>query len=475
VDALQAAAHSAAAVFAPHASPGADAAAVEALARSLSAAAQRALNPQRALKLLARIASSLDKSNLRAKLTQAHLDALVQLCGVSEFFGELIAGHPSLISAVACEEHEVPDYRALLLAAVEREASFRAELAALRRAWAELLVQTGTLDAACGIHMREANRRQTLLAAASLDAGYLVARRELARRYDGLAAEPQLSVLGLGRLGGAGMDYGSDLDVVLIYDEEQPSPIASLNHAEAYARLSELLVASLSSLTREGYLYRVDLRLRPDGRNGATSTGARGFASYLSERALVWEWLAYVKLRAVAGAAALGAEAETRARRIIHDRARETDDAVLRAETRRVRVRLEQERSRRRGAGLDIKYGAGGMLDVYFATRYLQLRDDVPDESEDRSTVSMLARLRERGSLDEKDFTAMSEGYAVLRALDHHLRLIVGRSTRLPTADHPALSDIARRMDYPSAAALITDLAEHMAQIRAAYDRITKG
>ncbi|MBV9959829.1 MAG: hypothetical protein JO360_15495 [Acidobacteria bacterium] len=474
VDALQAAAHSAATVFAPHVSPQADASLIESLARDLSAAADRSLNRPRALKLLARIASSLDKSNLRAALTRAQLDALVQLCGVSEFFGELIAGHPSLVSAVACEESEVPDYRALLRAAVEREASFRAELAALRRAWAELLVQTGTLDAACGINMREANRRQTLLAAASLDAGYLVAQRELSRRYDGLMALPQLAVLGLGRLGGAGMDYGSDLDVVLIYDEAQPSPIAALNHAEAYARLGELLVASLSSLTREGYLYRVDLRLRPDGRNGATANGAEAFASYLSERALVWEWLAYVKLRAVAGEMRLGAEAEERARRIIHERARETDDAVLRAETRRVRVRLEQERSRRRGAGLDIKYGAGGMLDVYFATRYLQLRDDVPDTSEDRSTVSMLTRLRERGSLDGEDFQRMSEGYAILRALDHHLRLILGRSTRLPAADHPAVSDIARRMDYPSAQALLTDLTAHMSHIRAAYERITK-
>ncbi|MBV9211746.1 MAG: hypothetical protein JOZ52_13990, partial [Acidobacteria bacterium] len=393
----------------------------------------------------------------------------------SEFFGEMIAGHPLLINAVACEENLEQDYRALLRAAVESESSFRAELAAVRRAWAELLVQIGTLDAACGINMREANRRQTSLASASLDAGYLIARRELARRYGGLSAEPHLAVLGLGRLGGAGMDYGSDLDVVLIYDEEQASPVASLNHAEAYARLSELLVASLSNLTREGYLYRVDLRLRPDGRNGATSTGARAFTAYLSARALAWEWLAYVKLRAVAGDLSLGTEAEDNARRIIHERAQEMDDEALRAETRRVRERLEQERNRRRGATSDIKYGRGGMLDVYFATRYLQLRDNVPDTTEDRSTVSVLARLRDNNSLNQENFLAMHEGYQLLRAVDHHLRLIIGRSTRLPATDHPALTDIAHRMNYPSADALMTDLTTHMSNIRAAYDRVTIG
>ena len=72
------------------------------------------------------------------------------------------------------------------------------------------------------------------------------------------------------------MDYGSDLDVVLIYDDEAASPISGLAHSEAYARFAELLVTALSSLTREGFLYRVDLRLRPDGRNGATCSGASG-------------------------------------------------------------------------------------------------------------------------------------------------------------------------------------------------------
>ena len=99
----------------------------------------------------------------------------------------------------------------------------------------------------------------------------------------------------------------------------------------------------------------------------------------------------------------------------------------------------------------------------------------MPDVAEDRSTVGMLARLLDRGSLAEQDYAAMNKGYAVLRSLDHHLRLIIGRSTRLPSGEHPALTDIARRMDYPTAGALITDLAAHMTNIRAAYERITKG
>jgi glutamine synthetase adenylyltransferase len=115
------------------------------------------------------------------------------------------------------------------------------------------------------------------------------------------------------------------------------------------------------------------------------------------------------------------------------------------------------------------------MLDVYFATRFLQLRDNAPNVSEDRSTMNTLEILRDNGSLSEPDYLAMSEGYGMLRKLDHSLRLIVGRSTRLPATEHPALADIARRMEYQSVEALTTDLTEHLAKIRAAYDRVTFG
>src|SRR5207248_3330384 len=197
------------------------------------------------------------------------------------------------------------------------------------------------------------------------------------------------------------------------------------------------------------------------------------FTDYLRERAVEWEWLAYVKLRAAAGDLELGRMVEREARCIIHERAQAADAETLRLETRRVRERLEQEKTRRRAKATDIKYGAGGMLDVYFATRYLQLRDNVPDMAEGRSTRAALERLHAAGSLDEKDYEAMKEGYALLRALDHNLRLIVGRSTRLPATTHPSLRDLARKLNYASADELAASLAHHMQSIRVAYEHIT--
>jgi glutamine synthetase adenylyltransferase len=112
------------------------------------------------------------------------------------------------------------------------------------------------------------------------------------------------------------------------------------------------------------------------------------------------------------------------------------------------------------------------MLDVYFASRYLQLRDEVMDEGDDRSTAFTLERLREEGSLSEEDFVVLSSGYSLLRSIDHNLRLIVGRSTRLPDPNHPTARDVALRAGFESVMEMQEELAEQMKAMRSAYDRI---
>jgi glutamate-ammonia-ligase adenylyltransferase len=387
----------------------------------------------------------------------------------------MLAGNPVLITTLGEGSHPFRrDHRSLLRSSINPEQDFSAELSALRRTWSRLILEIGAADAAGAISVSESNRLQTELGVASINVAYLSARRELVRRYGNLSGGPRITVLGLGRLASGGVDYGSDLDVVLVFDSLVQSPVASLSRDEAYARLGELMIAALSSVTREGYLYRVDLRLRPDGQNGPLVMSSEGFLDYLKQRTAAWEYLAYVKLRAVAGDLELGKMIETHARHAIHEAAGKLNPEELRGETRHVRDRLEKEKSTRsRRAGIDIKFAAGGMLDVYFATRYLQLRDDVPDEGTDRSTTTTLERLHASESLSTSDFEALHGGYILLRSIDHYLRLILGRQARLPAVDHPALQDIARQIGFDSAASLHETLLEKMKEIREAYENIT--
>jgi glutamate-ammonia-ligase adenylyltransferase len=437
--------------------------------------ANRSLNPHRALVQAARIAASLEKTDRHLLISETNLDVLLQICGSSDYFAEMIAANPALMISLDTTS-ATPlrrDYRAILRASVDAERSFPAELTALRLQWAELIAEVGAADVSNKLSIFETNHLQTDLATSSMNVAYLIARREMARRYGSFSGGPRIALYGLGRLGTAGVDYGSDLDILITYDSLVPSPIKTLTQDETYSRLVELMIAALSSITREGYLYRVDLRLRPHGKNGPLVTSAESFLDYLRDESAPWEWLAYIKLRCVGGDQELGKMIETHARHRIHANALRLDPKELKAVTRHVRDRLEKEKgSRGRQLGTDIKYGPGGMLDVYFAVRYLQLRDEVPDEGDDRSTTFTLERLREEGSISEDDFVVLSSGYSLLRSIDHNLRLIVGRSTRLPDPNHVTARDVAMRMGFASVSELQETLTEQMHAIREAYNRI---
>jgi [glutamine synthetase] adenylyltransferase / [glutamine synthetase]-adenylyl-L-tyrosine phosphorylase len=448
---------------------------LKALAKLLFSLASRSLNPHRALVQASRIAASLEKTERQIAISEANLEGLLQLCGSSDSFAEMIAANPALITSLGTSAAASlrRDYRSILRSAIDAERSFPAELAAFRLQWAELIAEIGALDVSNQLSIFETNRLQTELAIASMNVAYLIARREMSRRFGSFSGGPRIALYGLGRLGTGGVDYGSDLDILITYDSLVPSPIKTLTQDEAYSRLVELMIAALSSITREGYLYRVDLRLRPHGKNGPLVTSSEGFLDYLKEQSAPWEWLAYVKLRCVGGDQELGKMIETHARHRIHANALKLDPSELKSVTRHVRDRLEKEKgTRKRKLGTDIKYGPGGMLDVYFAARYLQLRDEVLDEGDDRSTNFTLERLREEESLSEDDYSVLSDGYGLLRSIDHNLRLIVGRSTSLPDPNHVTAKDVATRIGFGSVSELQARLTEQMQVIREAYNRI---
>jgi [glutamine synthetase] adenylyltransferase / [glutamine synthetase]-adenylyl-L-tyrosine phosphorylase len=409
----------------------------------------------------------------------------------NQFAREERAPAEPLISVLETEElqtdeieFEAKDYFEILTAAVERATNFHDELAALRIEWKRLHEEILRVDKAEKISLVESCKQQTALAEAGIKAALKITEKQAQRRFDELRMPSDglgISVLGLGKLGSGGMDWGSDLDLILIYDDRLPNPVRDLSNTEFYGRASEIFVAALSSLTREGYLYRVDLRLRPDGKNGASVSAATAFLDYAATRAAVWEWLAYVKLRAAGGGsgdsnsggdAAFPGEIERRARQIIHERAQRSDREILKTETRKVRERLEVEKTKnlRRGM-INIKHGAGGLLDVYFAVRFLQLRDAVFDSEENRSTSATLEKLRAAGSLDADDFKVLSDGYEFLRRIDHALRLASGRATPLPAASHPLLESVAARLKI-SENELLERLAFHQTCIRQTFDSL---
>ncbi|MCA1589546.1 MAG: hypothetical protein LC734_03985, partial [Acidobacteria bacterium] len=308
---------------------------------------------------------------------------------------------------------------------------FRKLLNLFRETWFEQFARIVKADLECALPLGDVKRAQSALAEATIDTALHAAAGELTRRGIESAHFP-IAVLGLGKLGSRGLDYDSDLDVVIVYDESAESKTGK-SIGEIAGRLAEVFVNILSGITREGSMYRVDLRLRPYGSDGPIASGANAFAEYFQTIAIVWEWLAYVKLRASAGDLQLGGPLTGKVQDTIFARATEIQDVELAAETRKIRTALERHRvARSRANDIDIKFGSGGMLDIYFSVRFLQLRDRVLDRDDNRSTPSTLNELFNRGSLTNEQFTILTTGYEFLSRLDHALRLTSGRSSRLP-------------------------------------------
>jgi [glutamine synthetase] adenylyltransferase / [glutamine synthetase]-adenylyl-L-tyrosine phosphorylase len=410
---------------------------------------------------------SIEKSAESIHLTEEKAEHLSDFTQLSPYFSEMLTANPALLQTLPKFEDEFVEknYDEIFRHELGKTENFAQELAILRKTWSKFLLEIAFFDIFGKITGRESKTSQTRLAEASLTVAYEITKRELQARY-GKFDELHLAVLGLGKLGGRGMDYGSDLDLILVYDDEKPLPFPNLTHVEFYAKATEILVTILSSFTREGNLYRVDLRLRPDGKNGATCLGKSAFLSYFQNRSAMWEWLAYVKIRGVAGDVNLALETEKQIRQILHKQAQTADIDEFRKETLRVRERLETERSDIRSKKeVNIKFGAGGMLDVYFAMRFLQLRDNVPDDAENRSSLFMLEKLAEKGSLKAENFKMFYEGYDFLSQLDHALRLTFGRSAVLPNN----LEAISKRLKTNN---LLEILTFHRLSIRTAYENI---
>ncbi|HST21433.1 MAG TPA: hypothetical protein VLR90_09970 [Blastocatellia bacterium] len=405
----------------------------------------------------------------------------------SNYLSHMLISRPALAAVLVGEsERDQADFLQVMRAAINKEHTPAAKTDALRRVWYQQVIAIGYQDMtrvgegslSQSPDLRLNNLAQTSLAEAALQLAVEIALESLGIDKHQSAPALPFTILGLGRLGHTGMDYGSDLDLLVVFDDtaEWPPPdLARRGDAlknfhsphEFYAKLTSEVVHALSSITREGLLYRIDLRLRPEGKNGPLAQAFAGLLTYLASRASAWEHSAYLKAREVAGDMEFGARVRDAVCRSCFDAA--SNNSSLKEELADIRVRLESEKARK--GRPNIKWGRGGMTDVYFITRYLQLRDRIYFPTE-QGTAALIAHLGETGSLDDESARVLFEGYSFLRRLDHWMRLLLDRPTPLLPASNVALSDLARALGLASVEEFEQQLAAHASAIREVYDRV---
>jgi glutamate-ammonia-ligase adenylyltransferase len=457
------------------------------------------INPTRALKALFAWAESFSTYN--QEHTRAVLEILLgDLPTVirrlittfsSQYLSSILVSRPLLTAALVDRKanRTVEDFTRAFREAIDRNDNLAAKADALRRLWHEQILAIGYRDLATTVPgpgpdndsppssdtrhrtldpLRVSNLAQTALAESALQLA-----TEMTLESFGARQPLPFVVMALGRLGHTGMDYGSDLDLLVVFDdtalwappEENLKPFATAQ--EFYANFTARLAQTLSTITREGFIYRVDLRLRPEGKNGQLAQGLNGLTAYLTERASAWEHSAYLKVREVSGDLRFGERVRHEICQAVFAAA--AKNAALREDLAAMRGRLEREKA---GANQrDLKWGVGGMTDVYFITRYIQLRDRLPFPPE-RGTAALIQYLGQSGGLTADAAQKLFDGYSFLRKTDHWMRLLLDRPTSILPASQIALADLVQALRLPSIAEFDFEYAHHTQEIRLIFNRI---
>lgn len=255
------------------------------------------------------------------------------------------------------------------------------------------------------------------------------------RRAHGELPDAHFAVLGYGSLGGQELGFGSDLDLVFLYqadDNAQSDGARPLETTRYFARLAQKLVAFLGSVTAAGKLYEVDVRLRPDGAKGLLVSSLSSFAQYQRERAWTWEQQALVRTRAVAGDVPLCEQFEALRSELL-TRPRDADSLLEDVRSMREKMRAELDRSD--AAVFDLKQGAGGLVDLEFSVQHAVLAHAAkhPALLRPRDTPCLLQAMCEAGLHGEDNNTALLQAHNTL--LEHGLHCTLDRRKRMVAPD----------------------------------------
>jgi len=387
------------------------------------------------------------------------IDGVVSLFATSAYLSKIFINHPETLEALVSTSHDAAfrDARTMhedLAGSLSTAADFEEELDLLRRFRNQEFLRIGMHDLEGRLGQSEISRQLTMLAETLLGAAVEIARRELSRygtpRWhdpSGQLLPAELGIIGMGKLGGGELSYHSDLDIIFIYDHQgETDGERSLTNHEYFAKLAQKIIMILTTLTREGYVYKIDTRLRPSGNAGPLVTSLGSFREYHRHEAQLWERQALTKARLIYGAPSIDEGVTAILRHAVYGRGVAPDDH---REIDRLRNRMEVEIARESGGAYNIKTGRGGMVDVEFIVQYLQLAHGhgMP-ELRTPSTLEALKAMKGKGLLADEEWEILLKGYKFLRRLETRLRIIHDTSMSDFGGSDDYLDTLARHLGY---------------------------
>jgi glutamate-ammonia-ligase adenylyltransferase len=365
---------------------------------------------------------------------------------------------------------------------------------ALRRLRRRVMLGLIARDATGVADLAEVVRTTTALAELALQRALACHAEELAAVHGvpvGPDGTPQdLLIIGMGKLGGAELNVSSDVDLVFVYDEDgttQPlgrwaQAARPLGNHEFFERLGRRVIAALAEVTADGFVFRVDMRLRPHGDAGPLAVSNVMLEEYLVALGREWERFAWLKARVVSTPVFADAAAHARQRAALEDLVRpfvfrkyldygaiaslRELHALIRAETERRAVGREPR-------GDNVKLGRGGIREIEFLAQTFQvIRGGREPRLRSRGTLATLQTLARLGVLPAESAGQLAAGYEFLRDLEHALQYVDDAQTHLLPADESARACVAGLLGAVSAEAMVAEYGSAREFVAAAFDAV---
>jgi len=460
---------------------------------SLSALLLTAANPDAAVNQFERLAESASSELLR--LLEKHPSLVhyaVVVFSYSPWLGETLVHNPDLFYAFVRERnldrtHSREEFQERF--ARMRSHSLETDTAALlarfkRREYIRIMLR----DVLGIATLAETTSEISALADVLIEEALREAEAQLHRRFgtaqrldaDGRVVDSRFAVLSLGKLGGYELNYSSDIDLLFLYDGGMEPPAAEISNREYFIRLAQQTTELLARHTREGPVFRIDLRLRPQGGEGEPAVPLAHAVHYYSHAAHDWELQAMIKVRHSAGDVGLAREF-----------ARAVQPYVYRPELNFVAIKTaldtrEKIGSHRRKSllkkvaqtGIDVKIDRGGIRDIEFLVQCLQrVYGGGEPWLRSRGTLFALQKLHDKEHIGGKDFQNLTNAYEFLRNLEHRLQLREGQQIHCLPNSRTELQSLARSLTREGTVALTPEeflayVRRRMAAVAEIYQRV---
>nr|MBL8411650.1 bifunctional [glutamate--ammonia ligase]-adenylyl-L-tyrosine phosphorylase/[glutamate--ammonia-ligase] adenylyltransferase [Dechloromonas sp.] len=400
----------------------------------------------------------------------------------SRYLSNLLQAHPGLIPELLATWQQ-PLSEDLLLAPLKRDfTDDDAVKSALRRLRQRAMAHIALRDL-CGLApLAEVVESMTLLADVTTNFALDHYHRQLVATYgeplDRNGQPQRLLIIGMGKLGGRELNVSSDVDYIFVYPEEGDTDgNKSIENYDFFTRLGKRVISALGDLTADGQVFRVDMRLRPNGDSGPLVCSLDALENYFITQGREWERYAWIKSRVMnagpnADGAALG-EWMAALRRISRPFVfrKYLDFGAINA-MRDLHAQIRREVARKDMAD-HVKLGPGGIREIEFMAQVFQLIRGGRDPSlQIRPTLSVLKLLVERQLIPAETEQELREAYVFLRRLEHRLQYVEDKQTHMLPEDDAGRASVARSMDFADWPAMLAVLDGHREKVARHFEEI---